>query len=129
MGKKYDDFLREGNLEAYFRDKVLKPGVVHKIHMAEDAENIIDFSNYYTKAEIDALFAALGVLATCLSSPDRHNFLMYDAVNECWKNQLLDIDFEDTIDFTVSNIWQALTALIRTEDTLAGAGLIIEDSI
>ncbi len=129
MNDIYKKFIQEGNLEAGFRDKVLNPGVVHEIHLAEDAKNIADFSDYYTKDEINALLAALGVLPTCLSSLARHNFLMYDETNLCWKNQLLDMDFEDSISYAVTDMWQALFALIRLEDSLDGAGLTIEDSI
>lgn len=49
----YEDFLQEGDQEKGLRDKVLKRGVVHEIHMAEDS-----VGNYYTKTEIDALLAA-----------------------------------------------------------------------
>jgi len=129
MDKKYREFLERGSQEKILRDKVLKPGVVHEIHLAEDVENTIDLSDYYTKSEVTALLAALGVLSTCSPSPGRHDFLMYDELNECWKDQLLDMDFEDTIDYTVTNIWQALGALIRFEDSLVGACLTIEDSI
>ncbi len=37
MNDIYKKFIQEGNLEAGFRDKVLKPGVVHEIHLAENA--------------------------------------------------------------------------------------------
>lgn len=127
--KDYEEFLQEADLEKATRDKVLKRGVVHEIHLAEDAEGIVDLSNYYTKSEVDALLAALGILPACVSSPIRHDFLMYDEINECWKNQLLDMDFEDTIDYTVTNMWMALIALIRIEDDLGGDGLIVEDAL
>ena len=125
----YEDFLQEGDQEKGLRDKVLKRGVVHEIHLAEDAAGVVDLSNYYTKAEVDALLAALGILPTCLTSLIRHDFLMYDEVNGCWKNQLMDMDFEDTIDYTCTNLWMALNALIRIEDSYAGDGIIIEDSL
>lgn len=127
---KYQEFLREPDEEKKFRDKVLKPGVVHEIHMAEDALDPADLSNYYTKTQIDALLAALPTpLSTCLTALARHDFLMYDEVNECWKNQLLDMDFEDSVDYTCTNMWEALSALIRIEDSLFGEGLTIEDAL
>lgn len=55
---RYREFLQEPDREKEFRDKVLKPGVVHEIHLAGDTAE--DFSNYYTKAEIDVLIEALG---------------------------------------------------------------------
>ncbi len=135
MGRKQDDdeyqeFLREPDKEKDFRDKVLRPGVVHEIHLHEDTEpDPPDLSDYYTKEEIDPLFEALSVLSTCLTTLARHNFLMYDEVNNCWKNQLLDMDFEDSINYTCTNMWQALCALIRIEDSISGEGITIEDSI
>ena len=128
---KYQEFLREPDEEKEFRDKVLRPGVVHGIHLNRDAESDpIDLTNYYTKAQIDALLAALsGGLPTCFTTLARHNFLMYDEIDECWKNQLMDLDFEDSGDYTVTNMWEALIALIRIEDSLAGEGLILEDAL
>lgn len=126
----YEDFLEEPDEEKKFRDKVLKPGVVHRIHLAGDTvPDTTDLSNYYTKAEINTLLAALGVLTTCFVSLDRHNFLMYDEINSCWKNQPLDMDFEDSINYTCTNMWQALCALIRIEDSYFGEGITIEDSL
>lgn len=126
--KDFEAFLQEGDREKELRDKVLKRGMVHEIHLAKDASSSI-VEDYYTKSEVDALLAALGILPACASSPIRHDFLMYDEVNKCWKDQLLDMDFEDTIDYTCTNIWQALGALIRIEDSYAGDGIIIEDAL
>lgn len=131
---KYQEFLREPDEEKEFRDKVLRPGVVHGIHLNRDAEDAesdpIDLTNYYTKAQIDALFAAFsGGLPTCFTDLVRHDFLVYDEINECWKNMVFELDFEDSIDYTVTNMWGALIALIRIEDTLAGGGLILEDTL
>jgi len=126
----YREFLDEPNKEKEFRDVVLKPGVVKAIHLYEGAGGTdVDLSNYYTKAQIDAIIAALGVLDTCISTPIRHDFLMYDEVNLCWKNQFLEMDFEDTIDYTCTNLWMALNALIRFEDSYTGDGITIEDAL
>ena len=148
--KSYEDFLQEADKEKSIRDKVLKRGVVHEIHMAEDsvsnyytqaeinalfalyytkAEIDAIIALHYTKAEIDAIIAALGGLDTCISTPIRHDFLMYDGVNLCWKNQFLEMDFEDTIDYTCTNLWMAINALIRFEDSYTGDGIIIEDTL
>ena len=62
-------------------------------------------------------------------NPERHDVLIYNEETNLWENHLLDLDFEDSIDYAVADIWQALTALIRLEDDLAGDGLIIEDSL
>ena len=128
---RYREFLSEPDEEKKFRDKVLKPGVVHEIHLSEDASpDPTDLSNYYTKTQIDALLSGLTApLSTCFTALARHNFLMYDEVNECWKNQLLDMDFEDSINYTCANMWEALCALIRIEDSISGEGITIEDAI
>ncbi|HEC60731.1 hypothetical protein LCGC14_0461080 [marine sediment metagenome] len=128
---KYQEFLQEPDKEKDFRDKVLRPGVVHDIHLHGDTEpDPIDLSGYYTKAEVDALLAALTApLPTCLTTLARHNFLMYDEVEECWKNQLMDLDFEDSIDYTCTTMFEALVALIRIEDSYAGNTITVEDSI
>jgi len=128
----YQKFLEEPNEEKKLRAKVLQPGSVKAIHLYEGAAPAptpTDLSDYYTKAQVDALLAALGILPACVSSPIRHNFLMYDEVNKCWKNQFLEMDFEDTIDYTCTNLWMALNALIRIEDSYAGDGIIIEDAL
>ena len=128
--KRYQEFLQEPDQEKYLRDKVLRPGVIHEIHLNKDAEqDPADFSDYYTKDEIDALFAALSILPACLTTLARHNFLMYDEFDECWKNQLLDQDFEDSINYTCTTMWEALCALIRIEDSIAGWGITIGDAI
>ena len=126
----YRKFLDEKNQEKEFRDKVLQPGSVKAIHLYEGVGGTdTDLSDYYTKAQVDALLAALGILSTCVSSPVRHDFLMYDEVNLCWKNQFLEMDFEDTIDYTCTNLWMAINALIRFEDSYTGDGIIIEDAL
>jgi len=129
--KKYLNFLLENDNEKEKRDEVIRPGVIHRIHLNEDAQtDDPDLSDYYTKTEIDALLLSVtGALPTCLTSLARHSFLMYDEVDECWKNQLLDLDFEDSINYECSNMWEALAALIRIEDSLAGNTIIVEDSL
>jgi len=58
----YRRFINEPEEEKRFRDRVLKPGAVHDIHLNEDAEpEPTDLSDYYTKDEIEALLAALSV--------------------------------------------------------------------
>ncbi len=64
-----------------------------------------------------------------IPAPARHDFLMYDPITSRWISFEMDMDFEDSIDYEVSNMWEALTALIRIEDSLDGEGLIIEDEL
>ena len=64
-----------------------------------------------------------------LTAPGRHHFLMYDPVAVEWINFELDLDFEDWLDYTFTNIWEALTALIRIEDGVLAGGIIIEDAL
>lgn len=136
---RYLNFLQEPEREKEFRDKVLKPGVVHPIHLSRQSKTTIEWADIqnkpalYTQAEIDALLAARDELSELLdvsiSSPVRHNFLMYDESTDKWINNLLDMDFEDSIEFTCTNIFQALAALIRIEDSLTGDTIIVEDSL
>ena len=64
-----------------------------------------------------------------LTAPGRHHFLMYDPVAAEWINFELDLDFEDWLDYTFTNIWEALTALIRIEDGVLAGGITIEDEL
>ena len=79
--------------------------------------------------EGDATATLAGLTDVNLTAPGRHHFLMYDPVAAEWINFELDLDFEDDVSYTVSNMWEALVALIRIEDSLDGEGLEIIDAL
>lgn len=139
--QQYAKFLQDPEEEDRLRQAVLKPGKVKPIHLDHRLEevqevewdNILNKPCLYTCSEIDAFLNAQDELSELedvnLTSPGRHSFLIYDEVNSKWIDYTLDLDFEDSVNTTASNIWQALCILIRLEDDLSGMTLTVEDSL
>lgn len=127
----YAAFVQQPKQDEKSRSEVLKPGKVKPIHIDDRAkqfmgvewDNILNKPCLYTCDEVDALLASFALSSlsdVCVSSPGRHDFLMYDEENDCWKNYGLSQDFEDIDPSQITDFHTLSMAFIRIEDALTG---------